>query len=259
MRNKKEILNFFVNNNVKYFVIGTGTILAFELAEFLEEHDLVSSISVQAAKLVKNKYRTKLEFKKLGIITPEYMFIKSGEIINVNKVTENLGLPCVIKSNTDAIQPVCVYSLDELKDAIEAVKKTSTDILIEKCILGGDVTVCVASDGVNIHSFGPLSYSKAKEYELKGFKNPYALTASDDIKCALSEQSIQIVKALGLVGVVRVDYIVNNDTYYALEVNAVIVTGYHGSAYPFFRNAGVNVAKVCIENAVSVFSMYGLK
>ncbi len=258
LRNKEEIFNFFKNNNVQFFIVGTGTVLAFDLAEYLEERGLVSSVSVSKSKLVKDKVKTKEEFIRIGVDTPDYLFCKSGELNDIETIIEEIGFPCVVKSNTDAVQPRCANCRSELVEAIDDVIVTATDILIEKCIKGGDVTVCVANDGVRIYPINILSYSKAKEYRLTGFINPYALTVTEDKQMELFEKSVRIIEALKLIGVARVDYIIDEKASYALEVNSVIVTGYHGSAYPFFKKDGINIAKVSVNNAISVFKMNGL-
>ena len=258
LRNKETIYSFFNENDVHFFIVGTGTVLAFDLAEYLEERGLISSVSVSASKLVKNKVKTKEAFIRISVDTPDYLYYKYGELNDIDSIIDKLGLPCVVKSNTDAVQPRCANSRSELEEAISDVIATSTDILIEKCIKGGDLTVCVANDGVRPYPVGVLAYSKAKEYKLTGFNNPYALTVTEDIQKELFEKSTKIIEELKMIGVVRIDYIINEEVSYALEVNSVIVTGYNGSAYPFFKSEGINIAKVSVNNALSVFKMKGL-
>lgn len=258
LRNKDQIYEYFAENQVKFFIVGTGISFAFDLAEYLEERGLISSISVQKSKLVKDKHKTKEEFTQINILTPKYLFFKASDTISIQDIIESLGLPCVVKSNTDAIQPRCANQESELIDALEAVRSTSTDILVEECIRGGDATVCVGNDGVRAYPIGVLPYSKAKEYNLIGFEHPYALTITEPIERVLLEKSLQVIDVLGVIGVSRIDYIVSGQNCYALEVNSVIVTGYHGSAYPFFNEAGINIAKLSVQNAISVFSKKGL-
>jgi predicted Fe-Mo cluster-binding NifX family protein len=42
-------------------------------------------------------------------------------------------------------------------------------------------------------------------------------------------------------------------TPYILEVNAVIVTGYNGSAYPFFHSKGIDIAKIMTDTIEAIY------
>ena len=253
MNNKDKVFEFFSERNVRYFVVGTGISLAFDLTEYLERKGMISSISVKASQFVKNKYETKRVMEQIGINTPRYVFYSHDEDVDFNKIIMEIGFPCVVKSNTDAVQPVCANDEKELEDAINAVMETSTDVLVEECIKGGDITVCVGNDEKRVYPVEVLSFSKAKEYGLKGFHGAYAEDATDEIRKQLFELSMRLIKELEVVGVARVDFIVQDGVMYVLEVNSVIVTGYHGTTYPFFKESGINIAKVSISNAIEVF------
>ena len=60
-----------------------------------------------------------------------------------------------------------------------------------------------------------------------------------------------IVRKIGFSGLVRIDFIIS-EKIYVLELNSVIVTGYHGSAYPFFEKQGINIATKAINASLKI-------
>ena len=258
LRNKEEIRKFFEEKGVKYFVVGTGAVIALYLAQYLEKFNFVSSINPEKSLLMKNKVKTKQLFERIGVRTPRYLYHKD-ETYKVDEVIkdiqEKIGIPCVIKSNLDAIQPCCANNEKELHLFVENVKKTNTDLLVEEYINGGDLTYCLTYDGKNTVHVGIINYSKAKEYHLVGFKNSYVAKLTENNKRKVYRMSDLIMKKTGVQGVARIDFMVDSNFIYALEVNSVIVTGYNGSAYPFFLKQGINIASVSIDNAIRIFEI----
>lgn len=254
---KEDIYNFFSNKGVKNIVIGTGHILAFELAEYLEKRNLNVSVNIEASYLCKDKYVFKSIIEKLNIKTPKYLLIKENSNLNefIYHIQEQIKLPCVIKSTIDRVQPELVYEKELLIEKIENILRLNSDVLIEEYIDGSDCTVPVKSDGKRINSLEVLYWSKAKELNLKGFKNPRANKLDKSIELRLKSLSEKIVRELNILGVPRVDYIVKNDEIYVLEVNSVIVSSHESTAMPMYRENNINIADEIINTAIDVFSM----
>lgn len=253
LEEKDKILSFFKNHGVKNVVMGTGVYVGYLLAEYLEKNGILTSIDVEKSLIVKDKILTKKKFEEISVKTPRYVYYEWNDMISPEEIIKSIGLPCVIKSNLDAIEPQCANTYDELVEGIEEVKRTHTTILIEECIQGGDTTYVIAFDGKHVTHIGAVPYSKSKEYGLKGFKAPYPAQLSEKELAVLEEISEKIMRHIGVVGLCRVDYVISNDNYYALEVNSVIVTGYHGHSYPFFLQKGHNVAEHSVRTALNVF------
>jgi len=74
---------------------------------------------------------------------------------------------------------------------------------------------------------------------------------SEDKESEICKIAVQIVEQLGFTGLLRIDFIVDecSEKVYVLELNTVIVTGYKGSAYPFFKKQGIDIAEVMISNS----------
>lgn len=247
----KLIINYFLEHKVKFIVIGTGHSKAIELARELEQEGFITSIDYSKSMLAKDKVEFKNLLMQLGIKTPKY--ISFDRNYGINEIVTEVGVPCVVKSATDAVQPQKSNGIEELKDAINVVIKTGTEVLVEQYVEGNDCTVAVVSDGKFSRSLGVTYYSKAKEYKLKGFENAYSVKLSKVEEDKLCDIAKKIVDGLDFIGVVRIDFIVDKEIY-VLELNSIIVTGYNGSAYPFFKEQGIDIAKVQIENALKIYN-----
>lgn len=250
----QNIASFFMDHSVSKIIVGTGHAKALSLVEYLNNRGFITNINHSKSLLAKDKIRFKNELINIDIKTPKFMSINITEEIPLEIIDEKIGIPCVIKSTTDAVQPQKVDTVSELIQAVEEVKATNTVVLIEEYIKGNDCTVAVVSDSNSVRSLGVTYYSKAKEYKLKGFESAYSNKLSDKKEEELNLIATQIVEKLGFTGVSRVDFIVDEkaDLSYVLELNTVIVTGYNGSAYPFFKKQGIDIAEVMIDNSLKL-------
>lgn len=252
LSNYSKIADFFLNNKVSKVIIGTGHYKAINLANYLNNIGIITNINYEKSLLAKDKIKFKKELININIKTPKFLNIDFDKNIEVEEIINKINIPCVIKSNTDAIQPQKVNIIKNLEDAILQVKNSNTDVLVEEYIKGNDCTVAVVSDGNIIKSLGVTYYSKAKEYKLNGFEGAYSKKVSYEKELELNSIAINIVKELEFKGLSRIDFIIDekSEEIYVLELNTVIVTGYNGSAYPFFKEQGIDVAEVMIQNSL---------
>lgn len=254
LSNHHKITSFFMNHDVNKVIVGTGHSKAIELVEYIHSRGMITNINHSKSLLAKDKIKFKNELIKIKVKTPKYLSINVDDLIPIEKIVDEIKIPCVIKSTTDAIQPQKVDTISELKAAIENVKATNTVVLVEEYIKGNDCTVAVVSDIKNVRGLGVTYYSKAKEYKLKGFNDAYSRKLPDEKELELNLLATQIVEKLKFTGVLRVDFIIDEKSgeSFVLEINTVIVTGYNGSAYPFFKEQGIDIAEVMITNSLKL-------
>lgn len=249
--NHQEIINYFKQNGVKFVIMGTGHIKAIQLAEKLELNGFTLSIDVEKSGLAKDKVAFKRKLEEMGYATPQYMSFM--EDYDLNEIVSKIGLPCVVKSSIDTLLPQKASNAEELDNAIKEVVATGAEVLVEGFIRGNDLTVGVVCDGKNTKALGVVYYSKAKEVKLKGFEDAYTERLPKAFEEQLMNISEEVVKNLNIIGTSRLDFIIENEIPYILELNSVIVTGYTGATYPFFKEAGINLPKEMIENALRVY------
>lgn len=258
LKEKENILKFLQVNNISEIILGTGHILAFQLAEYLNENGIKTSVNPKKSLLAKDKYLYKEELEKLGFLTPKFIKLKKDEKIDEEKI-KKLSFPVVVKSTIDTMYPQKVLSKENIINIVEEVQKTNSDVLIEEYIEGIDTTVPVYSNFEETRAILVSYYSKAKECKLKGFTyegNNKKL--SKEIEAKLMSFSEEVVKKTGTIGMVRLDIIVDsNNNFYILECNSVMVTGVHPNQIEygteFLEKENINFAKYTVENALKIF------
>lgn len=247
-----SVVTFLKNKSVGFVVFGTGHYLIYPIVKKLTEVGIESNIDIDGFALVKDKIKLKEKVEKVGYLTPKYFPIKSKSEYFL--IREKIKFPCVVKSAIDCCQPAKVYGLDRLNFLVLDILRNDSNVLIEDFISGEDCTVAVSNNSFSVKDYGVLYYSKAKEYKLEGFYDASSEPLSQSIEENVRKTAIEVVKAVGITGLVRVDFIVKGVEVYILEVNAVIVTGYNGSAYPFFKNIGVDIAEVMIDTSLDILN-----
>ncbi len=191
---------------------------------------LTSSIAI-------NKFLTKLLVSNLNIniipnilidkfIYKKYCLFKKFDNIFCKKVFNNLGIPVVVKPNTQgsSIGIKIINNIQDLQLYLYDCYKKFGDVLIEKYIYGKEYTV-----GVLNKKILPIIRIKPKNifYDYKSkyiLKNNYFYSHNLDtkIKNILNKQSLKIWNLLKCRGCIRIDFLIdNNNRIWFLEINTI--------------------------------------
>lgn len=233
---KQEILDFFKGLSIDHLVLGTGHVLAFELTKFLSENGMTPSVDIDASLLAKDKGRFQEALRANGIRVPEFRTYEDASRGNIDDAMTNIGLPCVVKSRVDRILPQRASTLEELTAAFNEVVEAGDRILCEQFIDGIDTTVPVVSDGKKVEALLVNYCSKSRDCGLKGFDHtPQSRDGvGEAAEKALLQASEAVVRSTGLIGLCRVDAMVDSKgDVYVFECNSVTVTGKH-EHYQYF-------------------------
>ena len=262
LRDYKSIITFFKNHAVEKLILGTGHILAFELAEVCEQNGILLSVDINACKLAKNKIKYKEYLINNKLPTPHYLSVCQG--YSVNRVVDIIGLPCVVKSPVDKSLPQRATTKEELSRALGEVLAVDTVALVEEFIHGTDITIPVVANFLNTNALFVSYYSKAAQVGLKGFnKRPisYFSNTRERYLMSLAESAVQ---RTGVIGFCRVDMVVDDasDEPKILECNSVTVTGLNSTQVEFSehfvraenKRNNVNMAALLVDNALKIFS-----
>jgi D-alanine-D-alanine ligase len=177
-----------------------------------------------------NKFATKIFVKEYGVITAKSLIIRRGEKINSEDVVSKVGLPCFIKPNNggSSFGTSKVKQIHEIQTAIELALKEDNEAIIEEFISGTEITNGVYKENGEIKALPITEIVSSKEffdYEAKytpGVTNeitPARISSELENRC--KQTSINIYKILNCKGVVRIDYIINNNELFFLEINTV--------------------------------------
>jgi D-alanine-D-alanine ligase len=189
-----------------------------------------SSSNVQASALTFNKYFCNNYLRSFGIQMAQSVRLLEGEKYSAAAIVESLGLPLFVKPSAGG-SSFGVTKVKKGEDLVEAVNKAldeSPEAIVEQFIAGQEFTCGVVKIGERKLVF-PVTEVIPKN-EFFNYEAKYIPGMADEITPArLSEELTLKVQALSSEiydlcncnGIVRIDYILNGDTFYFLEVNTV--------------------------------------
>ena len=189
-----------------------------------------SSSNVQASALTFNKFFCNNYLRSFGIQMAQSVRLLEGEKYSAAAIVESLGLPLFVKPSAGG-SSFGVTKVKKGEDLVEAVNKAldeSPEAIVEQFIAGQEFTCGVVKIGERKLVF-PVTEVIPKN-EFFNYEAKYIPGMADEITPArLSEELTLKVQALSSEiydlcncnGIVRIDYILNGDTFYFLEVNTV--------------------------------------
>lgn len=164
------------------------------------------------------------------ICTAPSVHLFKNSKIDCENIIQQLGLPCFVKpcNSGSSVGMSKVNTPEELLPAINTAFEWDNQILIEKFIKGREITCGVMSLKNEIKILAITEIVSKKEYfDFEAKYNPALadeLTPADitpEIQALCEEKSKKIYKVLGCKGIVRIDYIFNQDDMYFIEVNTI--------------------------------------
>lgn len=177
-----------------------------------------------------NKYASKLYLKEFSIPTAKSLvFTKNKNTINTEQIARELGFPMFVKPNNggSSFGASMVKQEVELMQAIEKAFDEDTQIIIEEFIKGREFTCGVFKDSEREYVF-PITEIISKneffDYQAKyeGLSNeitPANLSQQQFLEC--QQLSSIIYDLLNCKGIVRIDYLFRDNTFYFMEINTV--------------------------------------
>ena len=175
-----------------------------------------------------NKYSCKTFLRDTGVKMAEDVFLHKGDLYDVDAIIAKLSLPVFVKPSDggSSFGVTKVKMASEMPAAIEAAFKESDTLLIEKAVVGREVTQAAYTSGgkvVVLPVTEIITENEYFDYEAKYLgKSDEVCPAeiSDAQKADISYWTEKIYRHLGCTGLVRMDYIMADDAVYFLEINA---------------------------------------
>ena len=176
------------------------------------------------------KFHCNQFLKNFDINVPEAILIKPNDEINKKEILKKVGLPCFVKPTDGGSS----YGVTKVKKDIElllAIKEAfnhGTEIVVEESIEGREVTSGVYRDIEGVKALPIteiISENEYFDYDAKyNGKSKEITPANLDERMTnnIKDLSKEIYNILGMKGIVRMDYIVNNDgNPFLIEINSV--------------------------------------
>jgi len=177
-----------------------------------------------------NKYFCKNFVTALGIPNAKAVLLTNKYNIDIKQVTDKLDFPVFVKPNNggSSVGMSKVKKEEELEQAIRKAFKEDNQILIEKFVKGREITCGILQKEGELIVFPILEIVSKNEFFDYESKYDSSLAEEivpaqipDEITKQCKDTSASLYKELNCKGIVRFDYIFNEDTLNFLEVNTI--------------------------------------
>ena len=215
----------YVKNGIKFnfdyaFIVIHGTGEDGKLQGYLDMVRVpynTSSAAIMA--LTFQKFHCNQFLKNFGINVAEAVIIEAGKQLNIDEIIETVSLPCFVKP-TDAGSSIGVSkvkSADQILNAVNHAFEHGEEVIVEAFIEGRELTngVYRNEEGIQILPITEIiSENEFFDYEAKYKGQSNEVTPADisnDLERKIKHLTYKIYDILGMKGITRMDYIVNND------------------------------------------------
>lgn len=187
----------------------------------------ITGCSMYSSALTFNKRDTLSVLRQFGIKCADSVSLNKGDNIDVLKIVEKVGLPCFVKANRSgsSFGVYKVYEKEQIEKAIEKAFCVDNQIIIERCLVGTEVSVGVITfkkEVVVLPITEIVSGNDFFDYEAKYLGKSQEITParlSKEMTKKIEELSKKIYKLLGMKGFSRSEFIIVGDEPYFLEMN----------------------------------------
>ena len=187
-----------------------------------------SSAAITA--LTFQKFHCNQFLKNFGINVPEALLIKPDDVIDERQIIDKVKLPCFVKP-TDGGSSFGVTKVKKESELLPAIKeafKHGSEVIVEENIEGREVTCGVFRYNEGIQALPIteiISENEYFDYDAKYHGKAKEITPAeltDLMTTQLQSLTKEIYGVLGMKGIVRMDYIVNDGgTPFLIEINSV--------------------------------------
>ena len=187
-----------------------------------------STCDVLPAALTFNKFACNQFLARFGVKVAESIMVRKGLVPDTSAIIEKVGLPCFVKPNAggSSFGISRVNATEDLQEALNKAFSESNEVIIEQFIEGTEVTNGIyktLDKTVQLPITEVVSTNEFFDYEAKYTPGKaHEITPArlkDDVTARIKALSSAIYDILNCKGIVRVDYIIKENTIYLLEVN----------------------------------------
>ena len=177
-----------------------------------------------------NKAECNILLQSFGLKTPQAVFLTGADEARPEEILETVSLPCFVKPSRSG-SSIGVTKVKEAQDLLQAIAKArdiDTKVLIESMVKGLEVGCGVSNHTGRVEALAVTDIIPANEFF--DFESKYSGQSEEVTPARIDAELYQkimrqtefVYQKLGLSGLVRVDYIINeNDEPVLIEVNTV--------------------------------------
>ena len=188
-----------------------------------------TSCNAKVSALTFDKFRCNNMLKQLGFKCAKSVLICSEMEISENDVMKKIGVPCFVKPNS-AGSSYGISKVKQRSELLEAIKNALThdnNVIIESSLNGMEVSCGVYRHGSKIDTLPITEIVTENEffdYEAKYEGKAQEITPariSNQLTSEIQKTTIDIYNKMQLSGICRIDFIIEDDTPYVIEINTI--------------------------------------
>ena len=214
-----------------------------------------SCCGVLAASLTFDKYTCNQYLKSFGVNVADSVWLHRGDVVDVAKIVEQVGLPCFVKpcDGGSSFGVTKVKNANELPLAIEKAFAEGNEVMVEALMTGTEVTCGMYRTSEKEVVFPITEVVTANEffdYDAKYNGQVEEITPArlpDEWTENIQNQTRKIYSALNAKGIIRVDYIVEESG----KINLLEVNTTPGMTVTSFIPQQVRAAGLDIRDVMS--------
>lgn len=200
------------------------------IQDYLDNMNLpYTSCNAQVSALTFNKFKCNTSLQRLGFRCPKSILIYKEKRIPEKKIIEEVGIPCFVKPNRcgSSYGISKVNKKTDLSKAIRTALYYDKEIIIESFIEGKEVSCGVYFDRKKVKTLPIteiISENDFFDYKAKYEGKSQEITPAEINKQLTSEIkriTTDIYTKMRLSGICRVDFIIQDNKPYILEINTV--------------------------------------
>lgn len=214
-----------------------------------------SCCGVLAASLTFDKYTCNQYLKSFGVNVADSVWLHRGDVVDVTKIVEQVGLPCFVKpcDGGSSFGVTKVKTTDELPLAVEKAFAEGNEVMVEALMTGTEVTCGMYRTREKEVVFPITEVVTSNEffdYDAKYNGQVEEITPArlpDEWTKNIQNQTRKIYSALNAKGIIRVDYIVESSG----KINLLEVNTTPGMTVTSFIPQQVRAAGLDISDVMS--------
>ena len=214
-----------------------------------------SCCGVLAASLTFDKYTCNQYLKSFGVNVADSVWLHRGDVVDVAKIVEQVGLPCFVKpcDGGSSFGVTKVKNANELPLAIEKAFAEGNEVMVEALMTGTEVTCGMYRTREKEVVFPITEVVTSNEffdYDAKYNGQVEEITPAclpDEWSENIQNQTRKIYSALNAKGIIRVDYIVEESG----KINLLEVNTTPGMTVTSFIPQQVRAAGLDIRDVMS--------
>ena len=183
----------------------------------------------EVSSLTFDKFKCNKKLSDLGFNCAQSIIHEKGANIEIDSIIKEVKLPCFVKPN-GAGSSYGISKVNKETELVNAIHKASehdNEVLIESFVDGTEISCGVYFDGINVTAL-PITEIVSEndffDYEAKYEGKSEEITPArinSKLTLEIQKTSISIYEKMKLEGICRIDYIIQEDIPFIIEINTI--------------------------------------